>query len=175
MKTSGLLAGLLAALAVGQASAESFELQAGREIKNLSAATERFRSQRVPALPWAQAAVVPAKEFGSLFKCENRPALSIELKGDGTVTVNGDNLVPDGADHPYKGIQYNCSFADEKTFKIRIFGQLGSVEVDADMTMAIVDGGRTLTVTKNDKSASRGKRIGEDETYTCSRAFFQRW
>ncbi len=123
----------------------------------------------------ASPAVAPAKEFGSLFKCENRPALSIELKNDGTVTVNGDNLVPDGADHPYAGLSYNCFFADANTFKIRVFGKLGSIDVDSDMTMTLVDGGRNLRVSKADKSSKDGRRIGENENYACSRAFFQRW
>lgn len=175
MKMTAMMVGLLGLVAAGQASAQSFEAQAAEGINRMSVEIGQARGGWTLRPVAARAAVTPSKGFDSSFKCGSHPTLLIALNADGTVTINGDHLVPDGADHPYKGIQYNCSFVDANTFKIRTFGKFGSTDIDAYLTLTIVDGGRTLSVSKNDKTSLNGRRIGEDESYACSRSFWRHW
>ena len=119
--------------------------------------------------------MTPAKGFSGIFNCESRRPFRIDLNSDGTVTINGDQLMPDGTDHPYQGIQYNSSFVDENTFKMRSFGKFNGYDIESTIVLKISAGRKILSVTKNDRTSVNGRRIGVDESYECSRSFWNTW
>ncbi|MEK7858347.1 MAG: hypothetical protein AAB320_04315 [Elusimicrobiota bacterium] len=178
MKKLSMIA-VLFGFTVGQASAQSFENTMAREFQEISKNAGQIRAAFLRRSPLssqsAAAPVTPAKGFNGTFKCGNRPQFSIKLNNDGTVTINGDQLATDGADHPYQGIQYNNTFVDANTLKMRSFGKLNGYDIDGHITLKISEDSKTLAVSRNDKTSVNGRRIGVDESFTCSRSFWNTW
>lgn len=174
MKELGMIAALFG-IAAGQASAQSFENKLAQEFQGLSQITGQVRAAFMSPGPLgsqsAAGPVTPSKGFNGVFNCGSRPGYRIKLNNDGTVTINGDQLTPDGADHPYQGIYYNNIFVDANTYKGRTFGRFNGYDIDGSITLKLSED--ALSVTKNDKTSVNGRRIGVDESYTCSRTLWK--
>ena len=176
MKKLSMIA-VLFGFTAGQASAQSFENTMALEFQGISKNAGQIRATLLSRSPLSSqstaAPVTPAKGFNGAFKCGNRPQFRIKLNTDGTVTINGDQLATDGADHPYRGIQYNNIFVDANTLKMRSFGKFNGYDIDGNITLKLSED--TLSVSKNDKTSVNGRRIGVDESFTCSRSFWNTW
>ena len=178
MKKLGMIAALFG-FAAGQALAQSFENKMAQEFqehsKNNGQVRAAFLSRGPLSSQPAVAPVTPAKGFNGTFHCGSRPGFHIQLNNDGTVTINGDQLTPDGADdHPYRGIQCTSIFVDAYTFKRRTFGRFNDYHADATILLKLSEDGKFISVSSNDKTSVNGKRIGVDESYTCSRTLWKK-